>query len=1141
MKSRVKSLKRSVFSILLSIVSPALLTVSPVEAIEMEYYTYNGFDAVVNAFSKVALIFSDDSYEGLFFTITVLGILLGGIVVYFLALSGAKISLFSWAWPIGIGVTLYLALIIPKGTLHIYDPVKNQYQPVGGIPDGLVAVIGAFNKVERGLVDIVSTAADPVGFQRQAGGTGFDMLLNLHSKGVLLSDQYLHQSLRKYVEDCVYFELARPGGTLTVNQLAANTDFLPLFERAANPAIYTVFYEEASPQGITLTCGEAIASIRTEILDPGQFENTSRARCAEAGFDPAIPSEYNQCRTMLSDLVSWFEGAVFDAAQIYRQTVIAQTISDVVLSSSPDTAIRILASREAGNSMLSTSVMANEWIPIIRAVTTAMAIGLLPFLVLFIPTPLFGKAAALITGFFVWLTAWGITDAIAHQFAVDYAVHAFEQVRQYQLGVAAVSSFGTASLKTLAAFGAIRWSGLMLATVITTMLVRFGGHALSMLAGDITSAPQRGGQSAGRLATPEGQSVTLRAAEESPPVMANSYRFPFEQRVESKSNQMARGVGEGIGLMDPVSSFDMGLIQGQFSRGSAKGTKWFAEDIAGGNVTAASTQSQYFRQSALFGGAEGRFHFAKSVLGLNTPAESARFEATGRVITPLMAGHAASQGYKGILPGMHITGAGFDPKTGKAFSLSFAGPVTPENVSALRELFKSGGHQSAAEMLKPGMIATYSVDPQTGKGTFHATDNASTQSEDFGEKTIHPEKGLSVDTPHGSYRLKAGKIQEVGGQVYINGTTEDGKHIQLKGASADTYKVTPGWKRMDDGTYRLSADPDVALYELQMKPSDSGNDHGRRTSLIKDRNGDITSIGLNLTRAETEKGVSSYESLNPEGLKNLARVLKSQGAPKHVVNTMEYLAEQGKSAQVEYTAPADGGSPGHLSVRSGGSATVFDFSLSQTGWEEVTKTHSSHLSGSRTISEDIDKSNVDHGVHIGSAMQMALNRDPAIAKFVSDHTLAKYKPETFDANVAATAKDIAQDVGGFLQRQGVSLGYTEASASGGLKIFSVGASGTAGRESRESETTDLLKGEYDRLIRQSVSEAREKDLSRGETEKYVAGKVGELTQSLYDQARKTSSLDYGASAPVGAAKRAIESIPFDPSRTDFEELKNKPD
>lgn len=192
-------------------------------------------------------------------------------------------------------------------------------------------------------------------------------------------------------------------------------------------------------------------------------------------------------------------------------------------------------------------------------------------------------------------------------------------------------------------------------------------------------------------------------------------------------------------------------------------------------------------------------------------------------------------------------------------------------------------------------------------------------------------------------------------------------------------------------------------------------------------------------------------------------------------------------------------------------------------------------SGKRVVAEDTNKSSVDHGVDIGSAMQMALARDQAIASFVSDPTLNKYK---LNANIAETSKDLGEDMGKWLSRNGLSVGSSEGSVDGsisagtGLKILGTGGgisanlTGRIGRRSQESESVNLLSSEYDKRIRQSVSEARVKGLNKEETENYVAGKIGDFTQGLYDQARNAKSLDYGADAPVGAAKRVLEKVPM---------------
>ncbi len=1098
-----------------------IASVVPARALEMEYYTYNGFGPVVSAFSKTALIFSDASYRGLFFTVVVMGILFGAAAVYF-STRGGRPSPLSWTVPVLFGVVFYLSLILPTGSLHIYDPVKNQYQEVAGIPDGIVLITGTLNKIQRGLIDIVSTAGDPVGYQAQAGGVGFDMLLNVHSKGVLLADHYIHRSLKKYIEDCIFFELMRPGTTLTVNQFANNADFIPLFEAAGSPAIFTVFYEDAVPEGVTLTCKDAIDRIKTKITSPAQFENTTKARCAEAGFDPTVPVEYTTCKSMLSNLVSWFEGASFDITQIYRQKFIAEEINNVVLSSSPDTAIQLLGSRNTGTSMLSAGMIANEWIPIIRAVTTAIAIGIIPILVIFIPTPIFLRALALIVGFFIWLAAWGVTDAIAHQFAIDYASTVFEEVRQYQLGLTAISSFGTASLKTLAAFGAIRWSGLMLATVITTTLIRFGGHALSTLAGQLTATPKQKGESIGELAKPEGAATALRSLEEAPPVMANAHKFNFNQRTGSKTGRLAKGVGEGLGYGGPEEAFATGQTEGQFARGAAVGKERFAQEVASGNVPVAGEKSAYFYEGARFGRGAGSFQLGKEIFGIDTPSQAASFEATGKMITSEMAAYAEKQGFRGVVSGMHMTHAGFNPKTGEASSMSFSGPVTSDNLNDLKGLAERNGHDAASQLLQPGMIATFTLNPRTGKGTFHATDNTAVQSEDFGEATINDAKGLTVDTAQGSFQLKSGKVQQVGGQVYINGSTEDGKKIQLEGSLSDGYTVIPGLKRNKDGTVQMSAEPGAALYEFQSKGTRTKEDGTLKTGVVKDRDGDISHIALNLTRAETQQGIRGHETLDSDGLKKLAKVVRSEGGPKNVASTLEHLASEGRSADVTFSRPAGAeGGLGTLSVKAGGTAATQDFSLSQNGWETISKAHSSSLRGRKDVSEDVSKRSVDHGISIGSAMQMALNRDPAIASFVSDPDIAKNQPDTFNANVATTASNLASDLGGFITKKGADLGHLRAELGA---HFSLGGGASAGRSLQDNEVIDLLTGEYDRLIRSSFQEANDQGLNRIATGTYISGKIGDFTQEIYDKARMRTSKDFGADAGIGGIKSMFNDL-----------------
>ncbi|MCL4492590.1 MAG: hypothetical protein M1510_11965 [Nitrospirae bacterium] len=94
------------------------------------------------------------------------------------------------------------------------------------------------------------------------------------------------------------------------------------------------------------------------------------------------------------------------------------------------------------------------------------------------------------------------------------------------LGFASLMASPNDAMKTLSMFGTIRTFGIMLATVLSGTLVKFGGHALAMMAGNISGQMQsQGDSSAMATHTPEGHANTLRQNWEVMPTqtMANHY------------------------------------------------------------------------------------------------------------------------------------------------------------------------------------------------------------------------------------------------------------------------------------------------------------------------------------------------------------------------------------------------------------------------------------------------------------------------------------------------------------------------------------------------------------------------------------------------------------------------------------------
>ncbi|MCK9293487.1 MAG: conjugal transfer protein TraG N-terminal domain-containing protein [Desulfobulbaceae bacterium] len=487
----------------------AIFYAAPAYAMDMEYYTYGGFGPITQAFTRLALIFSDAGYIGLFTVVTVLGFLAGAISWLVQAANGRQATPLSWALPIFFGIILYFGLFVPKGNITVYDPTLNRFMIIGGIPDAVVFTAGALNKIERGLVDIIDTAAAlDSEYSRGAGGIGFKTLESVRNS--YIKDNHLRTSLIRYTKDCVTFELMRPGTTLSLDTLRnGTTDFLTELDKAQSPAIFTVYYDAIEPAGVTKTCTQAWDLIRPIFQNPNSYAEAISKTCGKASFDSSNLLEHTTCTDLITSTLKFTTGNNVTPEKLIQQRQISEILYTFYYQEDVETAMLMEANRKITSQGVGVGIAMNEWIPIIKSIMTAIAIGMIPFLALFLPTPVFGKALSAMFGFFCFLTIWGITDAVIHTAAMDYAKYAFEEMRQSSLGVYSMAAFPALSEKMLSMFGIIRSSGIMLASVFTMMLIKFGGHALAMMAGSLSGAVSGAGGQAGSLLTPEGTSAAM--------------------------------------------------------------------------------------------------------------------------------------------------------------------------------------------------------------------------------------------------------------------------------------------------------------------------------------------------------------------------------------------------------------------------------------------------------------------------------------------------------------------------------------------------------------------------------------------------------------------------------------------------------
>ena len=474
-------------------------------ALDMEFYTYGGFDLMTQAFNTLALIFSDINYKGILTVFAVYGLLGGGLGFLAALLSGQRQVPLVWAAKVIAGTAIYLALFVPTGNIAIYDATLNKTQTIGGIPNAVVFTAGTLNLVERAIVEICDTAAAPnASYSADAYGIGFNLLQNMSST----QDVYASMSMERYMKDCVEFEVMRPGGLIGFGDLTgANTNFLDTLAKAVNPAIYTVYYDSSDTGGTAMTCTDAWAKLLPIYSSPGSYDTALQNTCGTSYLNTTDSVELQACKTLLTNTVNLTTGTSYTYDTILRQEQLSQMLYQTFMGNTT-TSAALQSDRSITSSGFGAGIAMNQWIPIIKSILTAIAIGLVPFLALLLPTPLIGKALSVLLGFFVYLTVWGIADAVIHMSEISYATNLFGgAIGSNNLGMLAMANIPTLSAKVLAMFGIVRGSGLMIAAVITGMIIKFGGSALAHLAGNLTGVVQRGGIVGGKMLLPEGRSA----------------------------------------------------------------------------------------------------------------------------------------------------------------------------------------------------------------------------------------------------------------------------------------------------------------------------------------------------------------------------------------------------------------------------------------------------------------------------------------------------------------------------------------------------------------------------------------------------------------------------------------------------------
>jgi hypothetical protein len=471
---------------------------------DTDFYIYGGFDVTVNAFTRIALIFNDGQYVVMFFIAVMFGIFFGGAIAFgqgLLGKGGDGAAIINFLVLVLVGVAVFKGLIVPKGTVHIYDPVVNRYQAVGGVPDLIVFATRLTNTAERVLTEVMDNgSAHP----RSLQGGGLELLINSYRGDPLGHEAYLQQSIRRYVSDCLPAAASLASYSFDLQQLKSDTkDIKAELAKLVSPAVFTVVYSSASKVGDVMSCQDAWAvKLEPALNSPALYDEFVEHVCAQSGFEVHDPTEglmqMNRCKAILDDA----QDLVFDASasgdyhKFMQDIVLSKSIVSSLMEA-PGTTLTRLASKDITESGFSSQLVSEGWLPAIKAIVFGVVLGLMPILALFIVTPMVFKGVHLMFGLMLWLALWGVTDAVVHGIAMDQVISMTAGIKNMNMSLGALMLMPDQATKGLAILGKAQSMGVILSTFIAGVFFKISGYAFTQLSEKWSQDIDRIGDKAG--------------------------------------------------------------------------------------------------------------------------------------------------------------------------------------------------------------------------------------------------------------------------------------------------------------------------------------------------------------------------------------------------------------------------------------------------------------------------------------------------------------------------------------------------------------------------------------------------------------------------------------------------------------------
>jgi len=447
---------------------------------EFEYYTYGDFQSQVNSIHMVANLFSNHTYQSWFTVVMLLTIAAFAFQATAERIFGAKASDAIWIKRVMIGTVLYSIFMVPTVTLHVYDPIKNKYEAIGGIPAGVGLIAGMASSFIKEISELIETAGSPILDIKDIGfGHGYEMLSAVSSLGSigLSQDQYLARTLADYFDKCVIQMNA--SGDLDFNALwnGNGKDLLENIRtdyRIFNSTIWTA----ANPGGYMVYCADAYTHIANELKKPDRINQAFKVFCSKMNYNPTDTQEFLQCRQKFAGVYNAFsanDALGYNETNLFASAVIAKMYLVDGINAGVERAKEIARSMATASDAVS-GAMAADFMPMIQGMVATILISLFVIVALLMyVAPM--DAFKFYFGLWIWFLTWVLVDVVINMQVQNYAYEVFRDMRETGLSLTTFFNIGDRSAQVLGWYGKARWMSMTIASMMTYGIFKFGGGA----------------------------------------------------------------------------------------------------------------------------------------------------------------------------------------------------------------------------------------------------------------------------------------------------------------------------------------------------------------------------------------------------------------------------------------------------------------------------------------------------------------------------------------------------------------------------------------------------------------------------------------------------------------------------------------